>query len=106
MSNRTLERKTKTEFSTKFDVSIDSKGFARIEKIPFDAYNESTTLEKTVENYKKYTKVCLERILVNQIYRAKKHVLTVKKLEIGMSGPLYTSLFVPLSNSIIKIYVS
>ena len=34
--------KTPVEFGAKFDVSIDENGHARMEKISFDPYNEST----------------------------------------------------------------
>ena len=36
--------KTPVEFGAKYDVSIDEKGHARLEKLSFDAYNESTVL--------------------------------------------------------------
>ncbi len=57
--------KAKTEFGTKFDVSLDTKGFARIERLSFAAYNESTVLKKAVENYKQRTGFYPERILVD-----------------------------------------
>lgn len=43
--------KTPVEFGAKLDMSIDTEGYARIEKISFDAYNESTCLVTAVENY-------------------------------------------------------
>jgi len=39
--------KSPVEFGAKFDVSIVDGGFARIEKLSFDPYNESTCLEET-----------------------------------------------------------
>lgn len=79
--------KAKTEFGTKFDVSLDTNGFARIEKLSFDAYNESTVLEEAVENYKERTGFYPERILVDQIYRTKKNRAYCKEHGIRMSGP-------------------
>ena len=34
--------KAPVEFGAKFDLSLDSEGYGRIEKISFEAYNEST----------------------------------------------------------------
>lgn len=36
------------EFGAKLDLSLDSEGYERIEKISFEAYNESTCLIETV----------------------------------------------------------
>ena len=43
------------EFGAKLDISIDSDGYARIEKISFDAYNESASLKEAVERFKERT---------------------------------------------------
>lgn len=79
--------KAKTEFGTKFDVSIDTHGFARLEKLSFEAYNESTVLIDAVENYKNRTGFYPERILVDQIYRTKKNRAYCKERGIRLSGP-------------------
>ena len=79
--------KARTEFGTKFDVSLDTKGFARIEKLSFDAYNESTVFQNAVENFKKRTGHYPERVLVDQIYRTKKNRDYCKLHDIRMSGP-------------------
>ena len=43
--------KAPVEFGAKFDLSLDSEGYGRIEKISFEAYNESTCLiEAKVQN--------------------------------------------------------
>ena len=39
------------EFGAKMDLSLDEKGMARIEKMSFDAYNESDVLIAAVERY-------------------------------------------------------
>ena len=43
--------KAPTEFGGKYDVSIDENGFARLEKLSFDQYNESTILTDALERY-------------------------------------------------------
>lgn len=40
------------EFGAKIDVSLDSQGYARLEKISFEAYNESSCLQEAVERFK------------------------------------------------------
>ena len=37
------------------DMSIDEKGFARLEKLSFDPYNEQDVLITAIENYRKRT---------------------------------------------------
>ena len=40
--------KAPVEFGAKFDLSLDSEGYGRIEKISFEAYNESTCLIEAI----------------------------------------------------------
>ena len=79
--------KTPTEFGAKYDVSIDEKGHARLEKISFDPYNESTVFIDTVERYKERTGHYPARVLVDQIYRTKANRAFCKEHGITMSGP-------------------
>ena len=79
--------KAPVEFGAKFDLSIDEKGFARIEKLSFDPYNESTCLQKAVENYKDRTGHYPERVLVDQIYRTRANREYCKGRGVRMSGP-------------------
>ncbi len=79
--------KTPTEFGAKLDLSIDSKGYGRIEKISFDAYNESACLQEAAERYKKRTGHYPERILADKIYRTQKNRKYCKKNGIRLSGP-------------------
>lgn len=44
--------KAPVEFGAKFDLSIDDSGLGRIEKISYDAYNESTVLVEAVERFR------------------------------------------------------
>ena len=79
--------KTPTEFGAKYEVSIDEKGHARLEKRSFDAYNESGTLIDATERYAKRTGHYPRRILVDQIYRTTKNRGYCKDHGIEMSGP-------------------
>ena len=47
--------KAPVEFGAKFDLSLDSEGYGRIEKISFEAYNESICLIEAVERFKERT---------------------------------------------------
>ena len=75
------------EFGTKFDLSLDEFGMGRIEKISFDAYNESGTLQAACERYRERTGRYPERILVDQIYRNRDNRKYCKERGIRMSGP-------------------
>ncbi len=79
--------KAPVEFGAKFDLSVDEKGYARIEKLSFDPYNESTCLQKAVEAYKDRTGHYPERVLVDQIYRTRDNRDYCKGKGIRMSGP-------------------
>lgn len=79
--------KAKTEFGAKYDVSIDENGHARMEKISFDAYNESTIFTEAIERYKERTGHYPERVLVDQIYRTKENRAFCKEHGIRISGP-------------------
>lgn len=46
-------------------------GYGRLEKILFEAYNESAWLIESVEHYKKRTGYYPERVLADQIYRTR-----------------------------------
>lgn len=74
------------EFGAKLDLSIDNNGNARVEKISFDAYNESEILKMIVERYYERNGYYIERVLVNQIYRNKKNLKYCNDKNIRMSG--------------------
>lgn len=75
------------EFGAKLDISIDTDGYARIEKTSFDAYNESGCLKKAAERYKERTGHYPERILADQIYRTRENRGFCKEQGIRLSGP-------------------
>ena len=79
--------KSPVEFGVKFDMSVDEHNHARIEKLSFDPYNESTCLQEVVERYKERTGKYPERVLVDQIYRTRKNRSYCKDRGIRLSGP-------------------
>lgn len=78
--------KTPTEFGPKIDLS-QSNGFVRMERVSFDAFNESTDLPSAVERYYERTGYYPKRVLVDQIYRTKDNLNYCKDRGIRVSGP-------------------
>ena len=74
------------EFGTKPDISIDSDGYARIEKISFDAYNESASLKEAVERFKERTGHYPKRVLADQIDRTRENRSFCKEQGIWLLG--------------------
>ena len=68
-------------------MSIDEKGHARLEKLTFDPYNESTVFQDAIERYRERTGHYPARALVDQIYRTRENRAYCKKHGIRMSGP-------------------
>ena len=79
--------KAPVEFGAKFDLSLDSEGYGRIEKISFEAYNESACLIEAVERFKDRTGYYPERVLADQIYRTRENRSYCKGHGIRLSGP-------------------
>jgi len=79
--------KAPVEFGAKLDVSIDEEGYGRLEKVSFDAYNESGCLVAAVERYKSRTGHYPERVLADQIYRTRDNRAYCKEHGIRLSGP-------------------
>ncbi len=79
--------KTPVEFGAKLDLSLDSEGCGRIEKISFEAYNESACLIEAAERFKDRTGYYPERVLADQIYRTKENRSYCKGHGIRLSGP-------------------
>jgi len=76
-----------TEFGAKLHLSIDKYGFARIEYLSFDAYNEGPMLIQALEAYKYHHGCYPERVLVDQIYRTRPNIAFCQKNGIRISGP-------------------
>ena len=79
--------KTPVEFGAKFDLSLDEDGYGRIEKISYDAYNESTVLIDAISRFNERTGHYPERVLVDQIYRTRNNRNFCKLHGIRLSGP-------------------
>lgn len=79
--------KAPVEFGAKFDLSLDNEGYGRIEKISFEAYNESTSLIDAVERFRERTGYYPERVLADQIYRTRENRNFCKEHGIRLSGP-------------------
>lgn len=75
------------EFGTKLDISLTDSGYARIEKMSYDAYNESTCLITAIERYKERTGHYPKRVLADQIYRNRENIQFCKSHGIRLSGP-------------------
>ena len=78
--------KSPVEFGAKLDLSVDETGMCRIEKLSFDAYNESAVLKTAIANYKKRIGHYPERVLVDQIYRNRENISYCSNLGIRLSG--------------------
>lgn len=75
------------EFGAKLDMSIDERGLARLERLSFDAYNESDVLIGAIERYRERTGHYPERALADKIYRNRENLAYCKLHGIRFSGP-------------------
>ena len=78
--------KSPVEFGAKLDLSVDENGMCRIEKLSFDAYNESAVLKTAIANYRERTGHYPERVLVDQIYRNRENLSFCSSVGIRLSG--------------------
>lgn len=76
----------KTEFGAKIALSLED-GYARIEKLSWDAFNESQTLVESCERYRERNGFYPKRILADKIYRNRTNLSFCKKHGIAMNGP-------------------
>lgn len=74
------------EFGAKLDISI-VEGFARIEKLSFDAYNESEVLQTAVNRYHEKHGHYPQKVLADKIYRNRDNLNFCKLHGIRLSGP-------------------
>ena len=74
------------EFGAKVEMSIVN-GYLRIEDLRWDAYNESTTLIKSVEDYREAYGHYPERVLADTIFRTRENQRYCKERGIHMNGP-------------------
>ena len=73
------------EFGAKIGVSLH-EGFARINTLSWDAYNESTDLQKQVEHYKELHAYYPEVVITDKIYGTRENRLWLKERGIRFSG--------------------
>ena len=78
--------KAPVEFGAKLDISVED-GFARIETISFDPYNESTVLQEAVERFFRRNGCYPKKILADKIYRNRTNLKYCADNGIKLSGP-------------------
>lgn len=78
---------TSVEFGAKLHLSIEETGFARIESLSFDAFNEGPQLIDALNAYAYRNGQYPARVLVDQIYRTRKNLEFCKEHGILVSGP-------------------
>lgn len=75
-----------TEFGAKVAISVVN-GFAWIEKLSWDAFNEGKTLIESVETYMKRTGYYPESVIADKIYRNRENLQYCKAHGIRLNGP-------------------
>lgn len=78
--------KASTEFGAKVEISIQN-GFARIETLSFEAYNEGKNLIPIIEKYRERNGFYPARVLVDKLYRNRENIKYCKKNGISITGP-------------------
>ena len=79
--------KAPTEFGAKFEVILDERGYARMTRVSFEAFNESEKLQEALIKYHERTGRWPKRVLVDQIYRTRANIAFCKEHGIRISGP-------------------
>lgn len=74
------------EFGAKVAISLVD-GYAIVEHLSWDAFNEATTLIDSIERYREREGFYPERILADKIYRTRELISFCKANGIKMSGP-------------------
>lgn len=74
------------EFGAKVAISM-VEGYAQVDKLDWDAYNEGITLMESVEKYKTERGYYPTRILADKIYRTRANLNYCKEHGIHMNGP-------------------
>ncbi len=74
------------EFGAKVEMSVVD-GFLRIEDLRWDAYNESTTFQESVESYRKAYGHYPARVLADTIFRTRENLRYCKEHGIHLNGP-------------------
>lgn len=74
------------EFGAKVSISL-MNGYAYIDKLGWDAYNEEALLIPAIEAYREQRGCYPERVLADKIYRNRTNLAYCKKYGIRLSGP-------------------
>lgn len=75
-----------TEFGAKLHISMVD-GYARIERLSFDAFNEATDFFRAVEGYREHYGCYPARVLADKIYRSREAIAWCKERGIQLTGP-------------------
>ena len=78
--------KANVEFGAKIAVSMVD-GYARIEQMQWDSFNEGQTLQEAVEAYRERYGFYPEAVLADKLYRTRANLQYCRKLGIRLSGP-------------------
>jgi len=78
--------KQNTEFGPKIDASIQD-GIIEIERVDFNAFNESTDFQKAVERYKEQHDHYPDEVLADKLYRNRENITFAKERGITIIGP-------------------
>ncbi|EXX84774.1 hypothetical protein BG53_10470, partial [Paenibacillus darwinianus] len=78
--------KARVEFGAKIAVSM-TKGYAFLDRMSWDNFNESTTLIDVIEQYRKRMGYYPAVVQADQIYRTRENRSFCKQLGIRLSGP-------------------
>ena len=80
------KQNAEVEFGAKVEMSVVN-GFLRIEDLRWDAFNECTTLQESVESYRKAYGHYPARVLADTIFRTRDNLKYCKEHGIHMNGP-------------------
>lgn len=78
--------RAKTEFGAKLHISL-ADGYARIERLSFEPYNEACDFFHIVERYRERYGRYPQRILADKLYRNRETLAFCKKNGIRLTGP-------------------
>ncbi len=74
------------EFGAKVAISLVN-GYAFMEKLDWNNFNESTTLKASVEDYKRRFGHYPETVIADKIYRSRENISYCKSKDIRINGP-------------------
>ena len=80
------KQNAEVEFGAKVEMSVVD-GFLRIEDLRWDAFNEGTTLQASVEAFRKAYGHYPARVLADRIFRTRENLRYCKEHDIHMNGP-------------------